>query len=190
MTRQEAGFTLVELLVVLVAGSLLLVSLSWVLQGSARDFRGAVSSEAKPLTERNLGRLRTLVEQALPAPIATDPLGASGPVYFVPAPETLGVAGPVRMELSVSSQNGKQDLIARFAPTQDTSVQFPPMEAALLQGMSKLALDLDEVTNPRLPAPLRIRYEDDGAEQTLVIRPRVTADRTCQFDPISLTCRQ
>lgn len=190
MTKQEAGFTLVEVLVVLVAGSLLLVSLSWVLQGAARDFRGAVAEDVLAGSEEQILALSSLVEQALPVSEGADSAATAEPTYLVPAPEALGVVGPVRMALVVRPTKDGQALIARFSPTRETSAQFVPLEAPLIDGVSKLSLHLDEVPNPRLPAPLRIRFARDGEEQNLVFRPRVTADRACQFDPISLACRQ
>jgi prepilin-type N-terminal cleavage/methylation domain-containing protein len=190
MTRHEAGFTLVEVLVVLFAGSLLLVSLSWVLQGSARDFRGAVVKDVFGGSEQQLQALSSLVEQALPSPAGADGVNTAEPTYLVPAPEALGVVGPVRLALVVQPSKGGQALIARFSPTKETSAQFVPLEAPLLDGVFNLSMQLDEVPDPRLPAPLRVRFARDGEEQNLVFRPRVTADRACQFDPISLACRQ
>lgn len=188
--KSEAGFTLVEVLVVLVAGSLLMVSLSWVLQGAARDFRQAVSADAQSPRTDGLETLARLIEGAQPgATQGADSFNSNEVGYIVETPTALQTPGSARLTLSVRGNSGDRQLVAELQPLSGDGPSGMPVESILLSGVSGLELDVGTASRAGLPGPLTLEFEQGGKQHKLIFRPRITADGICRFDPISLACR-
>ena len=114
----EHGFTLVELLVALVAGSMLLASLSWTLTSLGRELRASRLAEPTARADAAAPVLAGLIEQMFPAgkdeaAIVAEPRHLA---FATLPPAALGAVGPVRATLDIRDGSSGQALYARFEP--------------------------------------------------------------------------
>jgi len=191
------GFTLVELLAAMVAGSLLLVAVGAMTGSMAREVRQADSrkdasrvASVAPLLDRLIAGLqptgddRSLVEvtpQALSGVI--EPLQVFGPV------------GPIHMTLDVRRSGAGEALFLQLASEGEG--------AALPRAATQAVKLVDGFRSIRFTVPLSqgsgyqpsdgalaIEFTSmKGGQRRLAFIPRVTTSGECRFDPISLACR-
>jgi prepilin-type N-terminal cleavage/methylation domain-containing protein len=194
----EHGFTLIELLVAMVAGSMLLASLSWTLSSLGRELAASRRAEPRQRLAASAPILVNLIEQIVP-PAAGEPDIIAGPrrfVFVTMPPRALGAVGPVRATLSVRADADGDTLHARFEPAQATA-GFPAAalsDRPLLEHYRSIGFEyrLPAANDPRpMPRLVTIRLVDDEGRTTRVAAaPRITAGGDCRFDPVSMTCRR
>lgn len=193
----DDGFTLVELLAALVAGSLLLAALSWVVSSLGRELhapsRDAAVSTIAAITPALIG----LLERAgLPDSEGNGFVGeADRLIAVVPPPDALGPVGPLTLTL-VAERTRRGEGLAITLASVDPAVRLPTVVTGsrlLADGFA--AIDFEYVRGhddgpSRLPRLILIRFTDGRrAVRTIAIKPRITADGRCQFDLIALACR-
>lgn len=212
MRRQEAGFTLIEVLVSIAIGALLLASLGQILVTVREGWER--SSE---LDERLEGRqiLLSVVSRAIASALPAAALqpteafqGTSTGFAFVSLPpQAASGLGPVRVRLSVEPERGGTQ---RLALTIDARDAVQPSRAGgplrerwvLAQGLRRAVITytprgtnqpLTQWGDPlSLPALVEIIAEyDDERRAPLVFaaRPRVDLPGGCAIDWTSLACR-
>lgn len=192
--RRVEGFTLVEVLVALVAGSLLLVALGWSVGSLGRELRVSNEMEATTHLSKMAPVLTRSIEQAIPVSSPKDFVAEARRLSIVTAPPgSLGATGPVRATFRVVERDGAAELRAAFVPTKAT--RFPRELAAdrlLVGGFKAIRF---EYLSPRdeaganLPRLVTIHFtEPDGQTMSLSAAPRTNSSGNCRFDPISMTC--
>jgi prepilin-type N-terminal cleavage/methylation domain-containing protein len=195
---KSQGFTLVELLVAMVAGSLLLATLSWTLATLGRELQSSRQALSRQRLEAVAPVLSNLIEQMLPTPKGEERL-AAGPqslTFVTTAPAALGGAGPVRVTLSVRNEAGGQALFARFAPSHEAA-PFPAAaraERRLAGGYRRIRFDYAMPADKEAELPPKLvtisLADPDGGLVRLVAAPRLNSRGDCRFDPIAMTCRR
>ena len=194
----EHGFTLVELLVALVAGSMLLASLSWTLTSLGRELRASRLAEPAARADATGPVLAGLIEQMFPTAkdepaIITEPRRLG---FLTAPPAALGAVGPVRASLDVRDRPDGQALYLRLEPA-DPAAPFPAAarEARpLVEGYRsirfayRLADPKAEGMPPRLVTLSLV--DRRGRISRIAATPRITSVGDCRFDPISMTCRR
>ncbi len=203
MTRtlpsNEAGFTLVEMLVSLVASALLLTTLTWVVATVASQWR---QSEAIADAQENwVTTSRTLVqliEMAQPGQSAGGLEGtaqsfsvltlaplATGEDALVQATVSLADSGTLALHLTPLAGNGQLPSALLLDGLETVRLRYARMSA---QGLVWVA---DWSPRDRLPAAVEMTVEPQGgpAPLRLIARPRLTVDPRCGLDPVTLECR-
>lgn len=176
----------------MVAGSLLLASLSWTASSLARRL------PAEQETQADLGRLAPmitkLIEEAGPSR-GRDQFGGDAKSLSATVPPLMAVAGagPLRLTLAVRPHEGGEALFASFAPTNPASLL--PAEARgerlLASGFADIAFEYEQGGKNALPRLITIRFTDEsGGSRRISAAPRLNSDGRCRFDPISMTCRR
>jgi hypothetical protein len=182
----------------MVAGSLLLASLSWTLASLGRELAASRQAEPRQRLAASAATLAGLIEQAIP-PAQSDPAIVAEPrrlVFATVPPAALGAVGPVRATLTVRAGARGETLYARFEPT-DAAAGFPAAIRAdrpLIEHYRHIGFEyrMPEGKDSRLPPRLvTIRLVDtEGRPASIVAAPRLTAGGDCRFDPVSMTCRR
>lgn len=187
----EKGFTLVETLVALIAGGLLLGSISWVIAGLSDDLKateqldkGAQLSTTAMLLENVLADGRFLDSSSRPLSRSS-----RGLEFQMLAPLSTGKRGYVDARLAVE----------RSANGEDLALEWPGSDLPrniLLSNMRDIELRYEVNTNsdagtPAFLSKIEIAITDQiGSEaQILSVRPRINAVGACVFDLISQRCR-
>src|SRR5688572_10413805 len=96
----EHGFTLIELLVAMVAGSMLLASLTWTLSSLGRELAASRQAEPRQRLAASAPMVVNLIERIVP-PSSGDPAIVAEPrrlAFVTMPPLALGTVGPVRSE--------------------------------------------------------------------------------------------
>lgn len=181
----EKGFTLVEVLVALVVGSLLLGSISWVLGGLSDDLRGTESQSNVLQNVQTSQLLENILSDARFSSADGESMqrSATNLAFRMTAPMALERRGYIDAELSVhAGQDGKS--LALHWPDQDLE------EISLLSGMDDIELQYD-AKNAAFLNKITIIYLEQGADENrqLILRPKINAKGACIFDPISQRCR-
>jgi prepilin-type N-terminal cleavage/methylation domain-containing protein len=194
----EHGFTLVELLVALVAGSMLLASLSWTLTSLGRELRESRLAEPVARADAAAPVVAGLIEQMFPAgkdqaAIVTEPTHLA---FSTLPPAALGAVGPVRATLDIRGLSDGQALYATFEPV-DPAAPFPAAARdarPLVEGYRLIRFDYqfadprDEGMPPRLVTLSLV--DRNGRATRVAATPRISSSGDCRFDPISMTCRR
>jgi prepilin-type N-terminal cleavage/methylation domain-containing protein len=192
------GFTLVELLVAMVAGTMLLGSLSWTLATLGRELRASTRAGAGHHLDAAAPMLAGLIEQIVPAPSGRKAVlaGPGSLAMITVPPAALGAIGPVRATLSVRPYQGGAALYVGFAPV-DASAPLPAAaraERRLVDGYRRIDFRyaLPAAREAHLPPKLvTIGFTDpQGRTVTLAAAPRLNSGGSCRFDPVSMTCRR
>jgi hypothetical protein len=195
--REEAGFTLVELLFALVAGSLLLISLGWAIRGLEDQYRRHAKESPGEKIEAIAPFLTSEIGRALPPTYGAAFAGDDGRlVMTVPPPKALGPVGPLHLMLTVVGLASGKALVARFAPASagqplPASAQAPVKLADGFRDIrfSYLRRSTDDAT--ALPRLVTLQFVDQsGTVLPLGIEPRITMGADCAFDPIAQACRR
>lgn len=193
--NDEKGFTLIEVLVALVAGGLLLASLGWISASLAEELqqtrmgKGAQIDAVAPF-------IRQMLEEAVP-PGPQDVVVARADLLevVIPAPDALGRKGPVRLTLAAKRTAAGMGLFAHMRATHGGMPlpDFISEEWPLADGFANIHFRYrarGKARRPSLPAVVTIMFvEKSGRMTPMSAEPRLTADATCVFDPISLECR-
>lgn len=213
----EAGFTLVELLVGLALFSLLITLLfdnvrfglrAWQ-NGSANAEQLEQTVVAQDLLRRTVGNLYPMVVGDGTVQPRIDFDGSKEAISFLAnAPIVASRGGRFRFQISVERKEDSADLVVTSLPeladVQDTSLAAKTL---LLSGIEQAEFSyFGEATAERrlqwndnwakrsdMPKLVRIRLAfHSGAKQVwpeLLIAPRINADVSCVYDPITMRCR-
>ena len=194
----EQGFTLVELLVALVAGSMLLASLSWTLTSLGRELRVSRLAETAARADAAAPVVAGLIEQMFPdakdeTAILAEPTRLA---FATMPPAALGAVGPVRATFDIRGQADGQALYASFEPV-DPAAPFPAAarEARpLVEGYKQIRFDYRLADPPDQGMPPRLvtlsLVDRNGRLTRVAATPRMNSSGDCRFDPISMTCRR
>jgi len=191
---KNAGFTLVEVLVALVAGGLLLAALTSVVSGLSNDLTKTQAENGMTQIEAAAPILHRLIENAVPAEEASiiqpDKLELT-----VPPPQSLGPIGPLKMDLMVRRSGRGQGLFLAFNAT-SPSAEVPSAVRQwqlLVDGFDSIEITSEPAaggSGQRLPSLIHISFIDGHQEPVaLTFRPRISSTGACRFDAISMTCR-
>ena len=212
----EAGFTLVEVLVALALFSLLTTLLFSNVRLGLRAWQtGSVRNELLVRTAASQDLLRRLIGNAYPMLVGaagTDPLvdfeGTKDAVSFLSdAPVVTGGAGRFHFKLFPEQRQDQTDLVVSSAPElanpQDTSMTTKSLLLADVEHVEfaySVSSEKGETTwsstwgkRSHLPALVRVRVAfrsgDTRLWPDLLIAPRIAADVSCVYDPITKRCR-
>lgn len=197
MTKAN-GFTLVELLAAMVAGSLLLATLGWCVATLGRELKSSARLEAGHRLDDAAPALAGLIERMLPGFAGGEAIVAepSRLVFVTAPPAALAASGPVRIALSVRAFEGREALYARFEPA-DAGAPFAAAaraERRLAEGYGAIRFDYaladpgEEGVPPKL---VTISFSDPaGRTVRLAAAPRFNGSANCRFDPGAMTCRR
>lgn len=181
------GFTLVELLAALVAGSLLLAALSWTMRDMVAELARSDERRAADDLAEIAPTLEALVERADPGAFEGS---ARRMAITVPPPRAAGAAGPVRLVLEVRRDRAGEELLARFEP-KEGAWPAAARERVLAAGWREIGFEYlagDPRAGP-LPRLVTIRFDDGERVRRISAEPRLNSDGACRFDPISMECR-
>lgn len=191
--KQANGFTLVELLVAMVAGSLLLASLTWMLGSVTRIFK----AQPADLVIRQVGDLAPILSRLIaqiPPPdqdIAPMDVSAEAMTFMSTPPQALAADGLMKVTLKTERRTDGLALVGQFDGMRKG--QTWSRSDTLAHGFSAIAFEArwpNEPGAPRLPSLLSLRFATpDGRTARIVAAPRLNGGGTCRFDPISMTCR-
>lgn len=186
----DRGFTLVEVLVALIAGGLLLGSISWMISGLSDDLKATerldrelqISNAANLLDEILIdGRFFNGSSQALPrSPELLE--------FQMHAPLSLSKKGYILSQLFVDrTANGARLKLGFPGQGLPETILLSNVEDIELRYETSVAVDGDPAFLKKIEIAIINR---EGSEpQTLSIRPRINAVGACIFDLISQRCR-
>lgn len=196
----EAGFTLVEMLVALVAGGLLMAAVTWMIATLGTAWRLSLEArddlEVSEVTKRVLTQL---IEQAYPAEGQEVVLrGETQAMAFTAiAPLALGAGETVRVEVRRTP-----DAVLAVILTPQRGVRGGPVEVRLMEAVTDVVFRYGRMTadglkwsngwaGKAMPRVVEITILRQGGSLPLrlVVEPRLTVDPRCGFDPVSLGCR-
>ena len=194
----QQGFTLVELLAAMIAGSLILATLSWTVTSLARELRASTLAEPRQKLSDVAPALTRLIEQAQPTAKGEAKIVATQKrLAFTTAPPTaLGAAGSVRAEFMVRPAQGGEGLFARFAPAVSGAALSPgaTAEFPIVEGYRSISFGYQMPKDPEAGLPPRLvtisLTDQSGRTTRLSAAPRLTATGGCRFDPVSMACRR
>ncbi len=184
----ENGFTLVETLVALVIGAVLLGSISWVISGLVKDLKAAeqirdprAMLDAAILLENILGGARFENDEG-----QTLPRNAEQLTFEMRAPAALGTPGYIPASLAAVPATSGKSLVLSL-PGSDLP------DTILLDGPEDIDFTYETDSNQTSPYIRQInvfvQWIAAKDKKSLSFRPRINADGTCVFDPISQQCR-
>lgn len=188
------GFTLVELLAALVAGSFVLAGLSWAVASLGREVRLSAADKANDRLAAAAPVLVRLIEGAMPSRPGERQLAKPDRLELLTQPpQALGHAGSVRAILSVA--RGPQGSQLRLVFGVESPGSLPSAvfgDAVLLDGFSRIELHYFGL-DPQAEFPPRLvtvaATGSDGQTRRISASPQINSRGGCRFDPISMTCR-
>jgi general secretion pathway protein J len=213
---REAGFSLVEVLVALVLLGLLSTALfSSVRFGVTAWQRGGERSDQVHTSILVQDLLRRLIGQAYPLMLAdgtgagrVDFAGSATSLDFLaPVPVALASGGRARFNLAIERRGDGSDLVLTSRPelaaadaaglsrktllARIETADFAYFGASQSQSVAQWRENWNgELT---LPALVRVRVSfarsDPRLWPDLTIAPRITADVSCEYDPLTKLCR-
>jgi general secretion pathway protein J len=218
-SHAEAGFTLVELLVALTLVALLVPMVFGGFRFGVRVWSGAEAVTERGELASVRAVLSDRISMAYPDFLGGDPTsqhvdftGDHDRLAFLsPTPAAAGGASFSRFTLMLTGTGMAKRLVMNWQPEfgSDDAAKAEGLvhDTDLVDAVAKLELSYygrvagDEGPawhdawqgQLRLPQLVRIRLgfrdDDDRAWPDLLIRPMVTMDATCAFDPVSRSCR-
>lgn len=188
--RGEEGFTLVEMLVALVAGGLLLASLGWLTGMFGHEVRSAARNDGFGQLAEIAPSLTSLLETIRPADgtgkLDADEAHLTGQVD---PPLSRAGSGPMRLDLAVVRDRDGEALDLKLSGS-DTQADAET-ERRLVHGFKAITIDVQQA-EPAGGASRLITVgftTPTGESWDLVVEPRLNAVGGCRFDPISMACR-
>lgn len=213
-SKDQAGFTLVELMVAIMLLGMLTMALYAGLSFGTRAWRKAAESSA--LLAQIASVQITLMDMLSRAhPLMLRPAGQDARIDFdgdsdhvtflTPAPKGVAPGGFARTSFRLEDDGDDRALVSYAQPELAGTGTF--VRNILLRHVQDFALSYFAVEHPggpgqwlsswhnrlRLPALIKIQLSLDGRNAPrwpdLIIRPRIAADATCTFDPLTRNCR-
>jgi prepilin-type N-terminal cleavage/methylation domain-containing protein len=201
-SMKDAGYTLVELLVVLLLCSFIALAVGGGLHFGTRVWE---ASETGVQSAARVDSAQTLLRELI---AAATPVTRDGEVVFdgdpshvafeAPAPRALKSAGLVKVDIAADSRDSAAVLrIALGSKADDHEISIPTGAAALrfayldAQGTVPIWLDRWHDRN-RLPDAVRIEGDDAASKVAwpeFIVKLAISERPNCQFDPIALDCR-
>lgn len=212
VSKAVAGYTLLELLVSLAAGSLLLVAIGYAVQRLGQDWQQAGRSSDAARLATGTETTRQLLMQILPL------LGEDGFVLFegdsssltahVQPPQAVSAAGLLKMTLSRRVMADGVAVSLKFTSPSGAAVDARVPEAVfeehlVLRGLKDFRLtyvspgvSAAQATSYWSPAPalptaiiLTLELGSRPEAMRIIARPVASVDGRCLFDPVSGDCR-
>lgn len=212
--KDQAGFTLVELMVAIMLLGMLTTALYAGLSFGTRAWHKAAESSA--LLAQIASAQITLADTLSRAhPLMLRPAGQEASIDFdgdadqvtflAPAPEGVAPGGFARTNFRLEYDGDDFALVSYAQP--ELAGPGIRVRSILLRHVQNFALSYLSVEHPgepgqwlsswrnrvRLPALIKIQLSLDGRNAPrwpdLIIQPRIAADATCTFDPLTRTCR-
>lgn len=191
------GFTLVELLAAMVAGSLLLVAVGAATGSLTKEARKGEAEKDATKLARVAPVLDRLVTSLQPGE-SDDPgidISTKSLSGDITPPDALGSVGTVHMALDVKHDAGGDALVLTLTPS-DPAMPLPGVASQpikLVEGFRSISFDARGVSTQAYDpsdGPIVMHFDSArGSDRTLAFNPKVTTSGTCRFDPISLACR-
>lgn len=211
--ENEAGFTLVELLVSLVLLSLLSLCLYGALAFAMKALQRVDSqSRGQDAITRAKQDLREELEAAFPLFLAKADLphidfdGTVRRMAFL-SPAGLSVGGPGNARVVVTDETDRGDIQLVLMAVPELSPDSKPVREVLVRHVhdvkfsyyGRTANETDAtwhsewIAQPRLPDLIRLTMSFDVGDERhwpdLIVWPRIAADATCLYDALTHYCR-
>ena len=189
--RQEAGFTLVELLMAMVAAALLLVALGSVTGGlsNAIERQQATAAQAH---NRPAMLMTQMVQNAQPirgSVVVTTPDQLRFPILPLNAAHG---AAQLEAALTITPLTRGSMLTVQLYDAA-TTLPIPGSRVESRYGAGRMRFDAETLSDAnsemRLVSATLHSPTRDGRTISITATPRITAAAGCVFDPISLSCR-
>jgi len=213
-SNDQAGFTLVELMVSILLLGMLTMALYAGMSFGARAWRRAAESSAR-LAQIASAQI-TLVDMLSHAhPVMLRPAGQDAHVDFdgdsdqvtflTPAPAEIAPGGFARTTFRLEDDDSGFALVSYAQPELAETGAY--VRSVLLHHVQSLVLSYFTAGRPgkpgewlsswhnrlRLPMLIKVQASLEGRDAPrwadLIIRPRIAADATCTFDPLTRYCR-
>lgn len=213
--RGQAGFTLLELLISMTLLGLLMVVLFGGFRFGARAWerntaQATATDEvrlAQALLRRELSRIYPMfrMDQANLEARHVDFDGNEERMTFLaPAPDALGEPGRARITLWQASENGQTALV--MSARGELAANATPASAVLIRGLEEVNFSYYGSESPQeqarwvgrwtnrkwLPQLIRVdaRFAAGDARSwpQLIVAPRISADVSCVYDPLTKFC--
>jgi len=199
--HREAGYTLIELIVVLLLAGLVGTAATGGLQFGTRIWE---RSDARIEESRETTKAQTLLRSLLSSAI---PRQKDGFVTFRGTRDTvsfdasampaLGSHGLIHMEIVLQQKDGDASLLVTAASLTDAKFRRSAVLAehlsdaqfAYLDGSGKLPVWV-AYWRDRDRLPEAVRLDGGTSWPALIIRLPIAQDAGCAFDPVSITCRR
>ncbi|WP_298363027.1 prepilin-type N-terminal cleavage/methylation domain-containing protein [uncultured Bradyrhizobium sp.] len=215
-TDDEAGFTLVELLVGLALFSLLATMLFGSVRFGLQAWqRGRVNTErferimiSQDLLRRAIGNFYPMLVRGEAIQPYIDFDGAKEAISFLGYAPTVANGGRFRFKVFVERPHGETSLVVNAAPElSDPNVSSNATRTILLSGIERAEFAYFGAPSPGqgpqwndswtkrtdIPSLVRIRViAAPGVPELwpdLLIAPRIQADVACVYEPITMRCR-
>lgn len=205
--RNQAGYSLVELMVVLALLGLISLAIAGSLRFGARVWERTEQEVAATETARGgHAFLGTLLSHVYPRAVAdgSDAAfdgSAERMTFLTDASSAYGGGGIARVTLSLRKERGA---VALMLSHQDEEGALSAQDEVLFAGAERVAFAYAEIKDggvawtdtwtgkTSFPALIRVRVafpKGAGTWPDLIVRPRIDRAPNCVFDPVSFGCR-